>query len=499
MSNTVARRGSTPSRHVYDVIVVGGELAGALTSALLARHGLQVLHVEHDDTGAGYESEGWQLPAAPFLMPAPKSVALLEQILTELGLNTELARATKPPTPPLQLIRPGERLDVLGDLAAREIEFRRALGSARGAAELNQLVDESAAASGVADAFFESRPDLSVSSTVGRWKLKRLLLRSPELAADGPMEGHGDHARLFRALAWVGASMAAPPKLTVNRPLGKLLSSPLRVPGGRQGLRAVVANRARELGADVLSSPDTSATIAFEGSKPIGVRLARGDTTFRSAALVAALDVAGLSRIIPEDRRRQLSALPQVEATHAVFTHNLVVPEASIPRGLGEFALVETPQAELGTLLVQLSPARRANAAEPSLEHRVLTVGAAIPLTVRSGGETAVRALIERIWAALDAILPFTRAQALVQSTPWLDVPGVAAQEWEPHALYQVGTSATAGITGLPTDGPWSRLYFAGRAVLPGLGLEGEVLSAFLAVDRIEHALHKGTAQRRRR
>ena len=51
-----------PTRHVYDVAVVGGQLSGAIAATLLARRGYQVLYVEHDGTGAGYAHDGWLLP-----------------------------------------------------------------------------------------------------------------------------------------------------------------------------------------------------------------------------------------------------------------------------------------------------------------------------------------------------------------------------------------------------------------------------------------------------
>ena len=40
-----------PSRHVYDVIVLGGQLAGAVAAALLAKHGNRVLLVQGEAIG----------------------------------------------------------------------------------------------------------------------------------------------------------------------------------------------------------------------------------------------------------------------------------------------------------------------------------------------------------------------------------------------------------------------------------------------------------------
>ena len=48
-----------PSRHVYDVLVLGAELGGALAAALLAKRGLRVLWAEHANLAPGYEHDGF--------------------------------------------------------------------------------------------------------------------------------------------------------------------------------------------------------------------------------------------------------------------------------------------------------------------------------------------------------------------------------------------------------------------------------------------------------
>ena len=89
----LVRKGTAPSRHVYDVIVVGGQLGGILSTALFARRGLQVLHVPHDGLREPYVHGDAKLPHAPFLMPPIKSVPAFDEVLQELGLATTIARA----------------------------------------------------------------------------------------------------------------------------------------------------------------------------------------------------------------------------------------------------------------------------------------------------------------------------------------------------------------------------------------------------------------------
>ncbi|MFP2899604.1 NAD(P)-binding protein [Corallococcus sp. 4LFB] len=87
---------SGPSRHVYDVIVLGSQVGGALAAALLAKRNHRVLLVEHDGMGPGYEHDGFVLPYAPFVAPPLKAMPAVEEALNELGLSTAIGRALRP-------------------------------------------------------------------------------------------------------------------------------------------------------------------------------------------------------------------------------------------------------------------------------------------------------------------------------------------------------------------------------------------------------------------
>src|SRR5215217_2688213 len=111
-----------PSRHVYDVIVLGSQLGGALAGALLAKRGHRVLFVEHDGMGPGYEHGRYLLPYAPSLIPSLKTMPAVEEAFTELGLSTAVQRALKPHQPELQLVLPRHRVDLHADEARRRAE-----------------------------------------------------------------------------------------------------------------------------------------------------------------------------------------------------------------------------------------------------------------------------------------------------------------------------------------------------------------------------------------
>ena len=59
-----------PARHVYDVLVIGAELGGALAAALLAKRGLRVLWAEHAQLAPGYEHDGFLFATPPYVVPS---------------------------------------------------------------------------------------------------------------------------------------------------------------------------------------------------------------------------------------------------------------------------------------------------------------------------------------------------------------------------------------------------------------------------------------------
>ncbi|MGZ5956946.1 MAG: NAD(P)-binding protein, partial [Myxococcaceae bacterium] len=67
-----------PSRHVYDVLVLGAELGGALAAALLAKRGLRVLWAEHAQLAPGYEHDGFLFTSPPYIVPPFRAWPMVE-------------------------------------------------------------------------------------------------------------------------------------------------------------------------------------------------------------------------------------------------------------------------------------------------------------------------------------------------------------------------------------------------------------------------------------
>lgn len=482
MSTALAKKGNVPGRHVYDVIVIGGHVGGALATALAARRGLQTLYVPHDGLAERYAHQDQKLPHAPFLLPPIKSVPAFDEALTELGLQPIISKALR--SVPIQLLEKERWFELTHDEKHRGPELARALGDQ--AEAFDELVRKAQASGDASDSFFQAKLEFPPEGFFGRWKFKRQLGRFPGLPTETPLSSDALLRRLERFVACV----ERPAALTSARTLGRTLQGPFLHEGGREGLWQQLADRARELGADVLASDEQVERLSFEGGLP-GLRLTRGDTTYRAGIVLSVSDLDVLTRLMPEKLRKAAMKSAPVSAQKALVTFHFTVPEKGLPPGLGRLALLDAPTLEGGCALLEVSPGATA-------EQRVLSVTIEAPMGLRAGGEPAVRALSAQVHGALERVLPFTRAHVTNESAAWIDAQHVVAGRGEPHPLFQLPDQAWLGVAGTKTVSPWKRVLLAGRQVLPGLGFEGEVLAAQRAVRLAEQLLKKNDPLKRR-
>lgn len=486
-----------PSRHVYDVIVLGSQLGGTLTAALLAKRKHRVLLIDHDGTGTGYEHSGYMLPYAPSITPSLKAMPAVEEAFTELGLTTTVQRALRPYLPELQMVLPRHRVDLHTDPIRRRAELTREFGET--ADGLLSALTATAAQHEASDAFLKEQPPLPPDGLLETWSLKKKIGQHPGLETHPRLSNNTPPGALLRGLLPFLVHLDEPSSaLALTRPLSQALQAPQRFPGGNDGLRDLLAKRLTELGGDVLTRENSESyvveEISFDGSRFAGVKLVRSDVVYRASCLVAATDAGALRRLVTDRKRhRDLLEHLDVSSTRSIlFSVNWVVPTDALPRGMGELLLVESQDVELRPLLVQVHPARTpAGKEEEGL--RVVCAGAFVPASVRDLGEEHMQALAQRIDAELDTLMPFTQDKRVLRSAPYLDAGGVRGSRLMPHPLYSFETEAFLGVTGLKQRTPVKNIVLAGREVLPGLGLEGEFLAGMRAARLVQEMLKKKT------
>lgn len=479
-----SKRPSTPGRHVYDAVIFGSQLGGVLAAGVLAKRGLQVLLIEHDGLGSPYAQGDHTFTHAPFLTGTLEKIAPLEAMFVELGVATQVKRLSH--ATGLQLLRPRRWFELHAELGARSKELSRALGDTDAEALL-EAIDAASKTGAITEPLFHSHPDLPADGWFARWKLRRHLARFPGIDTDTSLEGTTPELALLRSLERFAATADGP--IARTRALARLFPTPHTFPGGQEGLRGLLVDRARELGVDVIDAEQQVELLVLDGKTAIGVRLRRSDTVYRGGAIVAACDLLTWAPLIPEARRAPVEKLaPMAPTTRALFTTHAVLPERALPRGLGQLALIETSDAELGSVLLTVTGVKKQG---HDTTDRVLSMSVRVPVAMRQAGEPAVQALTSRVWDAVKDVLPFSRPHVTLTSSPWTDSPRVVAGVSEPWPTFDLPSTSVLGVSGLTTKTPWPRLFLASRQVLPGLGLEGEALAAQRAVAAVEKLLNK--------
>lgn len=491
---------SHPSRHVYDVIILGGQLGGALSAALLAKRGYRVLLVDHDGAGSSYEHAGYLLPYAPAPPLHLRGMPALEETLNELGLTSTVQRTLKEASPELQLILPRNRPTLYPDEGRRLAELKREFGNA--GPTVNAAVKALATCHEHSDPLLKEPLDLPPDGALAAWRLRRVLKRHPAALAALQVDSSDPVARLLLQLRLFSGYMAEPSlPLAASRSLSLALACSGHYPGGREGLRELFRRRLVELGGDALGC-DAQAHVAealvFEGQRVVGVKLLQSEMVYRASALVAATDAASLRRLVHDKKhhRRLLEVLDLPETRRFLFTLNWVVKADALPCGMGSLLLVDS-QSELGALLIQVLPACRPADQPADEQFRVVCAGAFVPETARNMGEPHFKALADQLATHLDKLMPFTRGHLLLASIPYLHAEPIRGNWVVPHPLSQIEAKQLLGVEGLHQRTPIKNLILASREVLPGLGVEGELLAGIRAARLVHESLHKRDPRKR--
>src|SRR5262249_46086346 len=178
------------------------------------------------------------------------------------------------------------------------------------------------------------------------------------------------------------------------------------------------------------------------------------------------------------------------------LTVHWVVPEAVVPRAVGELLVMDGGPA--GPLWVQGFPPRPAGT--PG-EEGGLRPGTAAPpgeAGVRDAGEAGLKLATAGLERALEALMPFAAEQRLARSVPLVDGPGARAGAG-PHVVYAAPEGTPTGIEGLGVRTPGKHILYAGREAVTGIGLEGELLAGARAAAVVHEAVRRRDPLKKRR
>jgi phytoene dehydrogenase-like protein len=474
----------------YDVVVCGGELTGLVTAALLGRRGFRVLLLGHDGERPSFEAAGSALSRGPALLP-PVDAPAVARVLKELNCVQIVKRRAPALTPGMQVAMPRHRFDVPVADEALGRELAREFGGERGAIEealgrlreASRLVDPLLAAEITLppDGFWERRE-------VGR--LESLLpkpgtdLLAP-LAPGHPMRAVvGAPAALWAALApaEIGTVAQARAFEFARRGLHRL-------EGGGAALSALFLEKLDTFAGERRDKLQPVEIVVRRG-RAVGVRVRPRDETIGCQHLVWAGRAAAMYGLLSDKpaRKARDGAFGLHVAAYRYALALLVRPEA-IPEGMGPRVFVigdpARPLLEENALVVTVG---QPTAREP--DRVPIWAECLVPAPPVDAGPGYLGALRGRVAAALARLLPFFERHLVVLASPHDGLPP-EAPSWKgsspPPAVapaplptvYSSEVTRPFDVLGLPHATGVKNLYLAGRENLPGLGAEGELVSAW--------------------
>ena len=207
---------------------------------------------------------------------------------------------------------------------------------------------------------------------------------------------------------------------------------------------------------------------------------------------MAATAAADLRDLLPASAAEGKLAgfLGGVKTRSSLLALNLVVDAGALPPGLGPAAICLPARADAPSVFLQISPAQAASGAPPP-GTQVVQLSRQVPAALFHQGEGHLKAELHEMRAVADDFLPFLDRHVIFQSSPHLQEESGLAARLRLHPLVEVGLPRQLGVTGLPFRPPCKNLVLASRDVLPGLGLEGELLAGARAAALVQRALPK--------
>jgi phytoene dehydrogenase-like protein len=256
--------------------------------------------------------------------------------------------------------------------------------------------------------------------------------------------------------------------------------------------------------------------VVMRRGRAVGVRVHPRDETIGCEHLVWAGSSAALHAICAEKPpRRGPAGAPGLHVEGYRYTIALLLGADALPEGMGErvflIANPARPLLEENALAITVGqPAPR----QP--EQIPLWVECVVPASAVEAGPAYLRALRSRVVDRLETLLPFFRQHLIVLASPHDGLPpdlpgaapkpspkkGAAAPSPKVPTLPLPPVYAGAGespfdVAALPHATGIKNLYLAGLENLPGLGLEGELVSAWGVVRLIAGGQPKRDSLRR--
>jgi hypothetical protein len=486
-------------RAFYDVVVVGSRLGALTAAALLAKRGFRVLLIGQDDFGTTYQVGNETLPRAPFSFLAAHS-PVARRIFAELAITQAFRRLASVVDPSFQVVLPNHRIEFPLDPAYLEREIEREFPEVkrpiedflRRARSLSEALDRALERDLVwpPQTFFERREHARATAHLAPLGRKpddedplrelpashpfRLVVHAPVRFAEAMDPDFCNGLRLIRHfVAW--------------RDGGAVLE------GGLATLYGLIEESLRAHGGEIRARDRIDAVLVKRNAVE-GVRIAASGEEIGASFVILGSDIGQWSHLISDRHpfEELFERVGEPVVRYYRYTLNLVVRAEAVPAGMArDVFLVRDPSRPLSgsnLLRIEAHPADRRG-------HRLLCVEALLP---RRGVEDVpddLDTMRERIVSSLGELVPFLGSHLLLMDSPHDGRPAQDLESGKPvepaakwargrrtmNAVYGFPIASVLGLCALPVRTPIHRLLLCNGQVVPGLGMEGQLLAAWSA------------------
>ena len=491
----------------YDVIVCGGETSGLVAAALLARRGFRVLLVAAEPEQAAFDAAGTLLSRAPALLP-PLDDPQAARLFKELDCVAVVKRRAAP-LPVTRVMFGTQRLDLTADRAATEREVGRAFGAA--APTVAAAIERLDAIGRLVEPVLATSMTLPPAGFWERREVGRLESLLPRAGSDPLAPLAAEHP--FRAIAAAPAALSTDLGPSAVGSLAEARAFALArrglhvLDGGLAALQELLLQRLETFGGERRRRLQPVGVVLRRG-RAVGLRVSPRDETIGCQWLIWAGASTGLRSVLGT-----AAAAPNARARSAPvrlagyrYALTLVVGPEALPAGTPARVLAigdpARPLQEDNALAITVG---RAGAREP--DRIPIWIECAVPAHLVDAGPSYLRALRGRLVQTLDRFWPGFAKQIVVAASPHdglgvglagglgaeagggpTGAKGATAAALTPPPLYARTASGPLDITGLPHATGVKNLLLCGRENLPGLGLEGELVSGWGAARLVGQA-----------
>ncbi len=504
----------------FDVAVIGGQTAGVVTAALLAKRGKRVVLLDHGESITHYRRHGLCMPLTPALVPMFEGSPVMQKVHTELGLGPDLRTSTTVLKPGFQAIMPDQRIDVPADreafLAELSQEFPNEIGAMKQVFERLYALDEEISA------FLSVAPPMPPSGLIERFKTRKIFGQVAHLAAPFAkaelLQGLPvDHPLIDLLLGpltfFAHLDPDAASTLHAVRMLARYFDGVVGFADPLGGLYASLLKAAKHAGVDMHRGTLVKA-VNGHGRHLEEIEAVDLKDTFTADYFVAATR-GPFHELLPPGRlqMRYASGQQAAKPLQSLLVLNLLVRRAVMPKAMANAVFLlngrRQPRGQHPSdppLFLQRFPALKGepgqvhgNEALEVPDQEIVCVACPVAATENDTSADRLALLKHQMIERVNRLVPFLRdylddASLAVDKSSWDADNRLAAaglDPWSMHPIFSPKIPPFLGIAVRPLDTVYTNLFHCGVDVVPGLGIEGEYLSATGVAQRIGERTHK--------